>query len=62
MKRIVARLVAGAAILAVGLAIAAWAVLRASLPDLDGEFIVDGIEGRVTIEADVALATAQETA
>ncbi len=52
MKKVLLRLLGGALLLAVLAGIAAWLGLRASLPDLDGELVVAGIDGTVTIERD----------
>ena len=52
MKKIALRLAASAAVFAVALLIAAWLALRGSLPDLDGETMVRGIENPVSIERD----------
>ena len=54
MKRWIIRLVAGllsAVIVVVGLA---WLTLRASLPELDGEIAINGIESVLVIERDAA--------
>ena len=52
MKRWIIRLVLGAAVLAAVVFVAGWALLRASLPELDGETAVDGLVAEVTIERD----------
>ena len=52
MKKLLLKLAGVAAILAVVLFVAAWLALRGSLPQLDGEIVVDGIARTVTIERD----------
>lgn len=54
MKRWTIRLILGATALAAVALITAWAVLRASLPDLDGEAMVAGLAAQATIERDAA--------
>ena len=54
MKRWMIRLLAGAGLLVVIVFLLAWATLRASLPQLDGELAVEGIAAVATIERDVA--------
>lgn len=51
-KRLLLRVFGGAGLLLAMLGIVAWLGLRASLPVLDGEIAVVGIEGSVTIERD----------
>jgi penicillin amidase len=52
VKKFFLKLAGVAAILVIALVVAAWLALRASLPQLDGELVVDGIAGPVTIERD----------
>lgn len=52
MKRVLIRLLLGFAVLAVVLVVVAWLGLRASLPDLEGDVVVAGIDDAVTIERD----------
>ena len=52
MKKILLRLFGGVALLVVLLALVAWLGLRASLPELDGELVVAGLDDVVTIERD----------
>ena len=52
MSKILTRLLAGAVLLLVVVVIAAWATLRASLPPLDGEVSVAGIDAAATIARD----------
>ncbi len=52
MKRWLLRLFGGVVLLVVILGIVAWLGLRASLPDLDGELAVAGIDAEVMIERD----------
>ena len=52
MRKLIARSLAGALLAVLILAGLAWLGLRASLPDLDGEAIVAGIDADVTIERD----------
>lgn len=52
MKRLLPRLLAGVTALVLIAALAAWLVLRGSLPEIDGEAIVSGIDKPVTIERD----------
>ena len=54
MKRWMIRLLAGAGLLAVVGVVFAWAILRASLPQLDGELSVAGLAAAATIERDAA--------
>ena len=54
MKRLIKRLAVVAVTLSVIAAIVAYAVLRMSLPQLDGEIITDGVSANVTIERDAA--------
>jgi len=54
VKRWIIRLVAGLLSAAIVVAVLAWLTLRASLPELDGEIAVDGIESAVVIERDDA--------
>lgn len=51
-RRLLKRLFGGAVVLIAVFLVVAWLGLRASLPDLDGEVIVAGIEDVVTIERD----------
>lgn len=53
MRRVLVRIVGAIAALLVVLAIVAWLGLRASLPDLEGDVVVTGIDETVTIERDV---------
>jgi len=54
MKKIVTRLLGGAAILVLlGISLA-WLTLRASLPDLDGEISATGLAAAATIERDAS--------
>jgi len=53
MKRPIVRVLAGTAALVLVAAIVAWFGLRASLPVLDGELLVNGIHDAITIERDV---------
>ena len=52
MKRIIAWFAASVAVLTVLIAVAAWLLLRASLPQLDGELRLSGLSAPVTIERD----------
>ena len=52
MKRWLKRIAAGFALLAVAGALAAWLLLRASLPTLDGEVSVAGLSTAASIERD----------
>jgi penicillin amidase len=52
VKKLLLRLAGAAVILAVVIVVAAWMALRASLPQLDGELVVDGIASPVTIQRD----------
>ncbi len=54
MRRWITRLVLGTAALAAVALVSAWAVLRASLPTLDGEAMVAGLAAEATIERDAA--------
>ena len=54
MKRWVLRLLAGAVLAVVILAIFGWLTLRASLPQLDGDISVEGLVADLTIERDAA--------
>jgi penicillin amidase len=53
MKKLLVRLIAAAAALAMVLVLVAWLGLRASLPELDGEVVVNGLDNPATIERDV---------
>ena len=52
MKKLVLRLTGGLVVIALVATLAAWWVVRASLPEVDGEFVVNGIAAAVTIERD----------
>ena len=52
MKRWILRLVGGITLAVAIVFVLAWLTLRASLPDLDGEFVVEGLTARATIERD----------
>ena len=52
MKRWILRLVGGIAVAFTIAFVLAWLTLRASLPDLDGEFVVEGLAADATIERD----------
>ena len=52
MKRWILRLVGGITLAGAIVFVLAWLTLRASLPDLDGEFVVEGLTARATIERD----------
>ena len=52
--KLLRRIIAGLVALAVLVLLAGWAVLRASLPDLDGEITVAGLAATATIERDAA--------
>ena len=52
MSRVLIRILGAIVVLVVLLAIVAWLGLRASLPELDGEVSVAGIDNAVTIERD----------
>jgi len=52
MKRWILRLVGGIALAVAIVFVLAWLTLRASLPDLDGEFVVEGLAADVTVERD----------
>ena len=52
MRRVWFRVAGGIMLVAIVLALAAWFGLRASLPDLDGELAVAGIDDSLTIERD----------
>ena len=54
MKRLIKRLVVVAVSLSIIAAIAAYAILRMSLPQLDGEIVTDGVSATVTVERDAA--------
>ncbi len=54
MKKLVVRLALGAVGLVALASFAAWLTLRASLPQLEGSFEVDGLLAAVTIERDAA--------
>ena len=54
MKRWILRIAIGGASLILLTCIIAWAVLRASLPDLDGEVTVSGLAAAASIERDAA--------
>ncbi len=54
MKRWIIRLLTGALFLGAILFILAWAALRGSLPELDGDVLVDGLVTEATIERDAA--------
>ena len=52
MKRVLVRLLAAVGLLLVIVVGSAWFLLRASLPDIDGEVAVAGLAGEATIERD----------
>lgn len=52
MKRVLARLAAAVVLLLVVIVAAAWMLLRASLPDVDGEIEVTGLDADATIARD----------
>ncbi|MEM9334067.1 MAG: penicillin acylase family protein [Pseudomonadota bacterium] len=52
MKKWFIRTLAGLILIAAVAAAGAWALLRASLPELDGELVVAGLEDSATIERD----------
>jgi len=52
MKRWILRLVGGTALAVAIVFVLAWLTLRASLPHLDGEIVVEGLAADVTIERD----------
>ncbi|MBT8082459.1 MAG: penicillin acylase family protein [Gammaproteobacteria bacterium] len=52
MRRVIARTLAGALLAALILAVLVWLGMRASLPDIDGEATVAGIDADVVIERD----------
>ena len=52
MKRWILRLVGGITLAVAIVFVLTWLTLRASLPDLDGEFVVEGLTARATIERD----------
>ena len=52
MKRVLARVLGAMAVLIVALVAVGWLLLRASLPDLQGDAVVAGIDDVVTIERD----------
>lgn len=54
MKKFVRRLFAGVTALLLLVALIAWLLLRASLPDTDGEILVSGLSNVATIERDAA--------
>jgi penicillin amidase len=54
MKKIVLRVAVGAAFLLVAVALLAWFLLRASLPELDGSITANGLTGNATIERDAS--------
>ncbi|NQV86389.1 MAG: penicillin acylase family protein, partial [Woeseiaceae bacterium] len=54
MKKWVWRLFAGLTVLLVLIMLAAWLLLRASLPDTDGEIFVSGLNDVATIERDAS--------
>jgi len=54
MKRWLIRLLSGAVLATAVLFVLGWLVLRASLPELDGEVDVDGLSAVATIERDAA--------
>lgn len=52
MKKWIVRLLAGLSFLAVLIAIGAWLLVRGSLPELDGELVVKGLEAPASIQRD----------
>jgi len=54
MKKVIWRLFGGVTILVLVLATLAWLGLRASLPELDGEIVAEGLAEQATIERDAA--------
>jgi len=52
MKRVLARIVGGIVLLLLVVVVLGWFVLRSSVPDLDGEVLVAGLDDTVTIERD----------
>ena len=54
MKRWITRLLAGLLVIVFAVVIYAWHIVRASLPQLDGEIVLAGISGSITIERDGA--------
>jgi penicillin amidase len=52
MRKLLVRLLVGVALLAALVVVAAWLALRGSLPQLDGEIAVPGIEAAATIARD----------
>jgi penicillin amidase len=50
--RLFGRLLVGLLLLAVAMLVAAWLLLRASLPRLDGEVVADALDAPVTLERD----------
>ncbi|NIA27483.1 MAG: penicillin acylase family protein [Desulfobulbaceae bacterium] len=54
MKRWFFRLLSGVGFAVIVLFVLAWLMLRASLPELDGELTVDGLSATATIERDAA--------
>ena len=53
MRKLLLRLLAGVALVAALLVVVAWLALRGSLPQLDGEIAVAGIDATATIARDV---------
>lgn len=54
MKKWIVRLLAGLSLLVAVVVVAAWLLVRGSLPALDGELVVKGLEAPATIERDAA--------
>ena len=52
MKRWVMRLVGAMVVAVTFVFLLSWLTLRASLPDLDGDFVLDGLDASATIERD----------
>jgi len=52
MKRVVVRILGGVVALLLALVVIGWLLLRASLPGMDGDVLVAGIDDAVTIERD----------
>ena len=52
MRRVLVRILGGVIALVLVLTIAAWLLLRASLPELEGEFVVAGIDDAISIDRD----------
>ena len=50
MRRVLVRVLGAIALLIVALVTAGWLLLRASLPGVQGETVVAGIDAAVTIE------------